>query len=251
VISNILRLHNTEDKPCAYKVRTTAPKRYCVRPNTGIIKKGDTVEVQILLNYSKDKPSNLQEKDRFQVQTILLEKEDATEAELKDLWQNTPAHFVSKQKLKSRFVDATNNASAVNRLVSPVFAPTLPEEDEFPSQNGTSDPGLLRSALDIPAPSSSLPTSSSTPSAPSSSTTVNATEHQALVSQRDELQREVQRLREQLQAESSLRQRKAIETAASSKPTQSLTVARVGPLENLVVRYVIIALVFFLLGKLL
>jgi hypothetical protein len=41
-----LQLYNTTDAQVAYKVQTTAPKRYCVRPNAGILGPKDTVEVE-------------------------------------------------------------------------------------------------------------------------------------------------------------------------------------------------------------
>lgn len=42
-------MSNPTDKPIAFKVKTTAPKRYCVRPNNGIIVPGKTVSVAVML----------------------------------------------------------------------------------------------------------------------------------------------------------------------------------------------------------
>ena len=41
-----LKLYNTTDAQVAYKFLTTDPKRYCVRPNAGILGPKDTVEVE-------------------------------------------------------------------------------------------------------------------------------------------------------------------------------------------------------------
>lgn len=84
VITNILKLTNPNEKSVAFKVKTTAPKRYCVRPNTGLIHPKETVEVQILLNPSKDKPTTLSAKDKFQVQSFFL-KDDQISLDLKEL----------------------------------------------------------------------------------------------------------------------------------------------------------------------
>lgn len=46
VITNTLKLHNVSPAPVAYKVKTTAPQRYCVRPNNGVLPPGETIEVQ-------------------------------------------------------------------------------------------------------------------------------------------------------------------------------------------------------------
>lgn len=42
VITN-LKLKNPSDKKVCFKVKTTAPRRYCVRPNSGAIEAGATV----------------------------------------------------------------------------------------------------------------------------------------------------------------------------------------------------------------
>eukprot|EP00958_Prasinococcus_capsulatus_P027177 scaffold5297_cov374-Prasinococcus_capsulatus_cf.AAC.2 len=39
-------LSNESLTDSAFKVKTTAPKKYCVRPNTGYVKAGQTIEVQ-------------------------------------------------------------------------------------------------------------------------------------------------------------------------------------------------------------
>lgn len=45
VCKTTLRLTNPSDKRVLFKVKTTAPKSYCVRPNSGIIAQGGTQEV--------------------------------------------------------------------------------------------------------------------------------------------------------------------------------------------------------------
>jgi hypothetical protein len=55
-VSQTLRLKNPHSDPIAFKVKTTAPKQYCVRPNSGRIEPGKDVEVQILLQAMKEDP---------------------------------------------------------------------------------------------------------------------------------------------------------------------------------------------------
>ena len=45
VVTSELKLTNPTEKRVCFKVKTTAPKRYCVRPNSGIIDTGATVNV--------------------------------------------------------------------------------------------------------------------------------------------------------------------------------------------------------------
>ena len=45
-ISTTMPLANEPGSAAAFKVKTTAPKKYCVRPNTGYVKAGETIDVQ-------------------------------------------------------------------------------------------------------------------------------------------------------------------------------------------------------------
>ena len=42
VVESTLTLRNPTARQVAFKVKTTAPKQYCVRPNSGFIDGGDT-----------------------------------------------------------------------------------------------------------------------------------------------------------------------------------------------------------------
>jgi hypothetical protein len=44
-VSQTLKIRNSNHVPVAFKVKTTAPKQYCVRPNSGRIEPGKEVEV--------------------------------------------------------------------------------------------------------------------------------------------------------------------------------------------------------------
>jgi ABC-type maltose transport system permease subunit len=45
VVMTELKLSNPSEKRVLFKVKTTAPKRYCVRPNSGLIEPGGKVAV--------------------------------------------------------------------------------------------------------------------------------------------------------------------------------------------------------------
>ncbi|KAK4826490.1 hypothetical protein QYF61_009563 [Mycteria americana] len=45
VVTTNLKLRNPSDRKVCFKVKTTAPRRYCVRPNSGIIDPGSSVIV--------------------------------------------------------------------------------------------------------------------------------------------------------------------------------------------------------------
>lgn len=72
--STTLRLTNTgTSNDVAFKVKTTSPKKYCVRPNTGVVAPGATQEVQILMSVQKDYPPDIANcKDKFLVQSVVV-----------------------------------------------------------------------------------------------------------------------------------------------------------------------------------
>lgn len=46
LVKRTLQVTNPNNQPVAFKVKTTAPKQYCVRPNSGRIEPGEKVDVQ-------------------------------------------------------------------------------------------------------------------------------------------------------------------------------------------------------------
>ncbi|KAF5903039.1 vesicle-associated membrane protein-associated protein a, partial [Clarias magur] len=45
VVTANLKLTNPSDKRVCFKVKTTAPRRYCVRPNSGAIDPGASISI--------------------------------------------------------------------------------------------------------------------------------------------------------------------------------------------------------------
>jgi len=64
-----LNLLNPSEGQVAYKIKTTAPKRYCVRPNAGLLIPGDEAEIKITLQ-----PGPTDEKHKFMVQTLPVDE---------------------------------------------------------------------------------------------------------------------------------------------------------------------------------
>ncbi|KAF9165109.1 phosphatidylinositol-binding protein scs2 [Actinomortierella ambigua] len=86
VIKQTLSIRNTSQLPIAFKVKTTAPKQYCVRPNSGRVGPGQTLEVQVQMQAMKeDPPIDFKCKDKFLVQSVAItaEREQLASA---DLW---------------------------------------------------------------------------------------------------------------------------------------------------------------------
>ncbi|KAL7342848.1 PapD-like protein [Rhodotorula toruloides] len=87
LVKRTLTVSNHNQSAVAYKVKTTAPKQYCVRPNSGRIEPGETVEVQVLLQPMKeDPPAGAKCRDKFLIQSVIITPERESAA-LPDLWQ--------------------------------------------------------------------------------------------------------------------------------------------------------------------
>ncbi|KAG6814236.1 hypothetical protein H0H92_015351 [Tricholoma furcatifolium] len=119
--SLIITNHNSQ--PIAFKVKTTAPKLYCVRPNSGRVEPGESLDVsvpKVMLQALKDEPPiNAKCKDKFLIQSTLItvEKETMNLADIWNLNETNEEGRVHQQKLRVTFLPAEGQ-------------PLLEEEDE-------------------------------------------------------------------------------------------------------------------------
>lgn len=108
VVQKVLTLENVTNDLVSFKVKTTAPKRYCVRPNCGIIAPSTTVTVDVLLQpFVYD--AGDKNKHKFMVQCMILKKSEQgdealnIEAHFKEIESSDPER-ISDTKLKCVFV---------------------------------------------------------------------------------------------------------------------------------------------------
>ncbi|PCH40228.1 VAMP-associated protein [Wolfiporia cocos MD-104 SS10] len=120
-VKRSLAITNNNDQPVAFKVKTTAPKTYCVRPNSGRVEPGETVEVQVMLQAMKEEPPlNVKCKDKFLIQSTLISSEKESMS-LQDIW-NDVTEEVHSQKIRVTYL--------------PPEGQTVPEEPEEGPLNG-------------------------------------------------------------------------------------------------------------------
>ncbi|KAL4246647.1 VAMP-associated protein (VAP) family protein [Abortiporus biennis] len=98
-VKRTLTITNNNNLPVAFKVKTTAPKLYCVRPNIGRLEPGETEEVLVMLQaMEEDPPLNIKCKDKFLIQSTLITPEREA-VPLQDIW-NTEGGDLYSHKLK-------------------------------------------------------------------------------------------------------------------------------------------------------
>lgn len=77
-----ISIHNPGSDRVAFKVKTTTPKKYVVRPSSGTVEPGSTSNVQVIMQAQKDFPADFNNcKDKFLVQTTYLAPDEEIGAE--------------------------------------------------------------------------------------------------------------------------------------------------------------------------
>lgn len=101
-----MQLTNKTDQDVAFKVKTTNPKKYCVRPNAGIILSGTTCDVTVTMQAQQEAPPDLQCKDKFLLQSVVVEHGTATKDITAEMFYKAPDRVVEEFKLKVVYIPA-------------------------------------------------------------------------------------------------------------------------------------------------
>jgi hypothetical protein len=106
-VSSAMKLSNPSDRRVCFKIKTTAPKRYCVKPNSGVIDPRQTVQISVSLQPFEYDP-NEKNKHKFMVQSMFAPDGDINQD---TLWKETDANQLMDSKLKCVFVLPEENSS--------------------------------------------------------------------------------------------------------------------------------------------
>jgi len=99
-VESLLVITNPTDDAIMFKVKTTAPKKYCVKPNAGELPAGKNVTVKVVLQATSVQGSEPC-KDKFLVQTVL--KADAKVWEKDAVWKETAKEHFMENKMKCKW----------------------------------------------------------------------------------------------------------------------------------------------------
>lgn len=80
-VTEYFKLTNPTGKKIAFKVKTTAPKRYCVRPNNGVINPGSSVSIAVMLQATDGTIAD-KSKHKFMIQSVEAPEGDFNHEEL-------------------------------------------------------------------------------------------------------------------------------------------------------------------------
>ncbi|KAE9554624.1 hypothetical protein FO519_002184 [Halicephalobus sp. NKZ332] len=141
IISTKLKLENPSDRYVYFKVKTTAPKHYCVRPNSGVIKPRSASDISVHLQ-PVDQPSSLERdgaKHKFMIQSAVANDDHQP---IDDFWKNANSANVMDSKLRVVFnltSPPTNVSSDVVGKESPVIETAVPPPKPFKELSTGSD----------------------------------------------------------------------------------------------------------------
>lgn len=123
-VSVMLTLENVSTGPVAYKIKTTAPRNYLVRPSTGILQSGEVRDIQLTLQQPTDDTVN--KRDRFLILAIPVNPLMQTLP--KEFWNDVPRDEIQDLRLNVVYRLPNGHAPAApSSRLSAASGPTAPE----------------------------------------------------------------------------------------------------------------------------
>ncbi|POR32411.1 Uncharacterized protein TPAR_07383 [Tolypocladium paradoxum] len=134
-VSQTLTIKNPTSSPLAFKVKTTAPKQYCVRPNAGRIEPGQDFDVTVLLQAMKaDPPLDARCRDKFLVQAAPITP-DKEFASITSVLDSVEKGQIQERKIRVNWLAASGSHDQGPSAIHPVLA--TPDKQSI--VNGASD----------------------------------------------------------------------------------------------------------------
>lgn len=99
VVTTHLKLHNPSARKVCFKMKSTNPRCYCVRPNSGVVEPGSTVTVATMLQPFRYDPSR-EVKHKFMVQTMFAPPDPS---DMENLWKKANPSEIMGSKLRCVF----------------------------------------------------------------------------------------------------------------------------------------------------
>lgn len=101
-----MQLTNKTDEYIAFKVKTTNPKKYCVRPNSGIVLPGSSCSVTVTMQAPKEIPPDMQCKDKFLLQSVIAPNAATNKDISPELFNKEDGKVIEEIKLRVVYIPA-------------------------------------------------------------------------------------------------------------------------------------------------
>jgi len=231
VSESSLRLKNPSEKNVAFKIKTTAPQRYCVRPNASTVPPNGEAIIKVMLQ-----PGGTDERHKFMVQSIYvpddynqIEEKEEKKTFVNSLWADSANNPVMSSKLICVF-QTENQQSKSEEEVPSMEYNTVQAEEKVPVNEEA-----LYQHQQVTAAAESVPVQSQTQQvAPKPKKTVQINES------RDSQSEEIRRLEQELRDA-----RKQIEILSSAPPPATGSTGQTAEQQKL---FLILLFVSFMAG---
>ncbi|KAK4282843.1 hypothetical protein QN277_014171 [Acacia crassicarpa] len=104
-----IQLTNITEYHVAFKVKTTAPKKYSVRPNVGVLMPNSAREFIVTMQALKEAPADTLCKDKFLIQSTVVPVGTTDEDITSSLFAKDNDRYVEENKLKVALISPTSS----------------------------------------------------------------------------------------------------------------------------------------------
>ncbi|KAL1316063.1 vesicle-associated protein 2-1 isoform X1 [Arachis duranensis] len=99
-----LKVVNNTENYVAFKVKTTSPKKYFVRPNTGVIQPWDSCIIRVTLQAQREYPPDMQCKDKFLLQSTVVNPNTDVDDLPADTFNKESGNTIEELKLRVAYI---------------------------------------------------------------------------------------------------------------------------------------------------
>uniref|UniRef100_A0A5B7C6H9 MSP domain-containing protein n=1 Tax=Davidia involucrata TaxID=16924 RepID=A0A5B7C6H9_DAVIN len=117
-----VRLVNKSNHHVAYKIKTTSPKKYCVRPTTGIIEPKSTCDFTVTMQAHRLAPPDMICKDKFLVQSTVVPVGTTNDDITSSMFAKGVGKYVEDSKMRVILISPPHSPvlSPINGTLKPV-----------------------------------------------------------------------------------------------------------------------------------
>ncbi|KAG2695359.1 hypothetical protein I3843_07G010500 [Carya illinoinensis] len=114
-----VRLVNNTEHSVAFKVKTTSPKKYSVRPNVGIVLPKSTYDFTVTMQAQRTAPPDMECKDKFLIQSTIVPLGTTDEHIMSSMFTKDGGKHIEENKLRVMLVSPPHSPalSPINRVV--------------------------------------------------------------------------------------------------------------------------------------
>ncbi|GLG92527.1 Uncharacterized protein GBIM_00206 [Gryllus bimaculatus] len=111
-MTGTITLTNNDDKIISYKIKTTSPEKFRVRPSTGVLAPSESVSINVVLQPGYQLAGL--SRDKFLIMNLPVDSTDMSPQELAELWKQTSGKNVGHHRLKCNLGSATPESALKN-----------------------------------------------------------------------------------------------------------------------------------------